>query len=107
MTEPYTGAFVIQGESETVTEVWLDSPLMDRDDQPYMLDHQPLPGIVRALRFYVMFLFLWQSMFRVSDSAMNVLFTFFAMFLTLVLAAVPSNEIHNFVNSLPRTTAAA
>ena len=72
-----------------------------------MLDHQPLPGIVRALRFYLMFLFLWQSLFRVSDSAMNVLFIFFAMFLSLFLAAVPSNEIRNFVNSLPRTIAAA
>ena len=69
--------------------------------------HQPSPSTVRAVRFYVMFLLLWQSLCRVSDSGMNILFLFLAMFLSLVLAAVPSNKIQNFVNLLPRTVSAA
>ncbi len=83
----------IQGEDEAVTEVW--PPLMDEDDHPFVLD--PSPGTVRAVRFYVMFLLLWQSLCRVSDSGMNV---FLAMFL------VPGNQIRNFVSLLPRTVAA-
>ena len=77
---------------------------MDEDDEPCVLDHQPSPSTVRAVRFYVMFLLLWQSLCRVSNSGMNI---FLAMFLSLVLAAVPSDEIQNFVNLLSRTVLAA
>ena len=54
-----------------------------------------------------MFLLTWQSLFKVSDSGMNVLFLFLAMFLSLVISAIPNAKLQNLVKVLPRTIARA
>lgn len=43
--------------------------------------------VVRITQLYLMFLFTWQSYFRVSDVGMNTLLVFLATFLQLLVTA--------------------
>ena len=45
------------------------------------------------LRLYIMFLFLWQTLFRLSDTGITVLFSFFATFLVLVATRVGNDQM--------------
>ena len=49
---------------------------------------------------------MFQALFRLSDTAMNVLFTFFAMFFATLVEHVPSLP-QSFVSNLPKTKRAA
>ena len=51
-----------------------------------------------------MFLLLWQSLFKVSDSGMSVLF---ALLFSLILTLIPSPNLQSLVSLLPKNTAAA
>ena len=54
-----------------------------------------------------MFLFTWQSMFRVSDAGMNILFLFIAVILSLIVSFLPVENLERFIQLLPKNTAAA
>ena len=54
-----------------------------------------------------MFLLLWQSMFKLSDSGMTVLFLYLSMILSLVLAPVNIEGIQEFIDMVPKSTSAA
>ena len=54
-----------------------------------------------------MFLFTWQSMFRVSDAGMNILFLFIAVILSLIVSSLPVENLERFIQLLPKNTAAA
>lgn len=62
--------------------------------------------LVRMTRLYLMFLFMWQGIFRVSDVGMNTLLIFMVTFLK-VLSAVFQLPLHAFVQHLPQTAAGA
>ena len=50
-----------------------------------------------------MFLFTWQTLFRVSDVGINVLLSFIATFLTLLVSVFGLRPLQEFVQHLPRT----
>ena len=53
-----------------------------------------------------MFLFMWQTLFRVLDTGMNILLLFLAKFFSLI-AAVTKLNVGGFIDQLPQTTTAA
>jgi hypothetical protein len=61
----------------------------------------------RLVRAYIMFLFTWQTLFRVSDAGMGVLFMFIAVLFALLASALHIETLNNFVSLLPRRVAAA
>ena len=91
-----------------MTEIWLDS-------EEDVCHHDQLPTSqadstsisTRIAQFYAMFLLLWQSLFKVSDSRMSVLFLYFALLFSLILTLIPSPNLHSLVVYLPKNTAAA
>ena len=54
-----------------------------------------------------MFLFSWQSLFRVSDSGINVLLLFIAMFVSLVASSFGITSLDDFIKLLPSSVTAA
>ena len=50
-----------------------------------------------------MFLFTWQTFFRLSDSGLNVLLAFIAMFITLLVKVFALNSIKALSDQIPRT----
>ncbi len=81
-------------------EVWSHVSEIEAEfeDRESCVVNQQIP-----VRFYIMFLLTWQSLFKVSDSGLNVLFLFLAMFLSLVISAIA--KLQNLVKVLPRTIA--
>ena len=67
----------------------------------------PQPRTLRILRFYVMFLFMWQTLFRVSDAGMSAPFVYLAMLLALVLSNVENPDVQAFIQMLARSCLAA
>ena len=55
----------------------------------------------RLIQLYVMFLLMWQTLFRISDTGMNILLLFIAKFYSLVA------RVQNFIDQLPPNIAAA
>lgn len=90
---------LLQNEEE-LTEVW--SHVSEFENSESCVVQQQIP-----VRFYIMFLLTWQSLFKVSDSGMNILFLFLAMFLSLIISAIPCAKLQNFVKVLPRNITAA
>ena len=62
---------------------------------------------VHLIQVYVMFLFTWQGLFRVSDSGMNVLFRFLGVMIGLVSSLLCIRQLSEFVELLPLTITAA
>ena len=52
------------------------------------------------LQLYTFFLFMFQSLFRLSDTALNALITFFSMFLRTVASSFPGLPEY-FLNNFP------
>ena len=50
-----------------------------------------------------MLLFTWQTIFRISDTGMGVLFLFFATFLGLLVTMFGLSQMSEFVKHLPKT----
>ena len=62
--------------------------------------------IVRVVSLYIVFLFTWQRIFRISDAEMGVLF-FFSAFLTLLVTLFGLSNLRHFVKQLPVNIAQA
>lgn len=54
-------------------EIWLDDDHDGHEISDRMEQQQQHHSI---LRLYCMFIFMWQSLFRVSDAGVNILFSF-------------------------------
>ena len=54
-----------------------------------------------------MFLLSWQTLFRVSDTGMNVLFMFIATFLSFVSSKLDIAQLNDFIRLLPQNTSSA
>ena len=52
---------------------------------------------------YLMFMFLWQSVFRVSDVGLGVFLSFIAMFVMLLGTALGLDSLKNLAGILPKT----
>ena len=61
----------------------------------------------RLIRSYIMFLFTWQTLFRVSDTGMGVMFVFIAVLLGLLVSRLNITTLSDFVELLPRSVTAA
>ena len=86
-----------------LTELWFD----EYEGTEVDTSLGPESSSVRLIRVYVMFLFTWQSMFRVSDAGMNILFLFIAVILSLIVSFLPVENLERFIQLLPKNTAAA
>ena len=84
-----------------LTELWFDEEIEENVLNPSQ------SRTLRNLRFYVMFLFMWQTLFRVSDAGMSALFVYLAMLLVLVLSTIENPDIQAFIQMLPRSCLAA
>ena len=82
-------------------EIWFDDPEIFHKDTSAPCQ-QPYNNI---LRLYIMFLFMWQNLFRVSDTGINILFSFIATFLLLLSKTLP--PLKTFADALPKNVAAA
>ena len=58
----------------------------------------------RITKLYIMFLFTWQRLFRLSDTGAGVLLAFFATFLNLLSSIFGLERFSEFVQQLPRNT---
>lgn len=83
------------------TEVWLgdDQPDSDLIASPSPLNN-PYSFLIEA---YLIFLFMWQTVFRLSDVRMGVLLSFISVFLLIVGKKLGSLFILDFVKCLPKT----
>ena len=56
-------------------------------------------------KLYLMFLFLWQTTFKVSDVGLSVLLKFLSMFLSLIATVLRLESLKAFATSLPTSVA--
>lgn len=82
-------------DEEEQTELWFD----DVEDDPKE-DFSPTNN--NLVKMYVMFLLKWQSLFRVSDTAMNVLLRFTVGFFGLLIMLFKASVLKDFLNQLPK-----
>lgn len=80
---------------------WKGTEVLDNDLLETEVDHTDQGHYSSLLWLYTLFLLMFQSMFRVSDRAMNV-FNFFAMFFVSLAKHVPSLP-REFVSNLPKS----
>ena len=86
--------------------MWLDdcsSPQTDINSNGVQ-NHSPQVKLIEA---YLMFLFLWQTTFRLSDVGITVLLGFVATFVLLLARTFGLQALKEFASHLPRTVHAA
>ena len=54
-------------------------------------------------RLYVMFIFMWQTLFRVSDAGIEILLLFISTFFSLLAQVFTSDKLVAFARKLPKT----
>ncbi len=93
-------------ESGHFTEIGM---VDDSEDDPMSYNGTQLTVIphYNLLRLYVMFLLLWQSLFRLSDTGANVLLAFLSTFLLFLTSKVGSDTLMEFCQHLPKTICGA
>ena len=57
----------------------------------------------KAIRLFLLFVFLWQSLFRISDSAITTFLSFFSYFFRLVSSWLKSDRLAQFSKKIPNT----
>ena len=92
-------------ESEDETEVWFEEEeevaLQAEDDHSAeCTDRNAVP---EAVTFYVKFLMLWQSLYRLSDTGINILFAFFQRFLLMISRLLLLTPLTKFAIKLPKS----
>lgn len=80
--------------------------LFDEDEENFP-STSTSPIVNTVLKMYVMFLLKWQSLFRVSDTAMNILLRFVAKFFSLLVMAFTIGALKDFADELPKNTTGA
>ena len=85
----------LQGELEIV---------FDSGTQPSSseMEFHVNPRIVRVISLYIMFLFTWQRLFRISDTGIGVLFLFVATLFTVLVTRFGLDCLNEFVTQLPK-----
>lgn len=71
------------------------------DDSDDVLEKEIAASTI--VRLYVMILFKWQSLFRISDNGIAMLFLLLATFLKVLSRFLQANIICEFADSLPKT----
>ena len=61
-----------------------------------------VPTDSKLTRMYLMFLFTWQALFRVSDVGMNILLAFIATFLKVLVSGFRLANLEETVKRIPR-----
>ena len=86
-----------------MTEIWYDQC----DDNENESDVAINPKTHLLLKVYIMFLFTWQSLFRVLDAGINVLLLFVVKLLHLLVSGFGVNNMNYFMDLFPRNVVAA
>lgn len=88
------------------TEIWSDSEMEVAETE---IQNDGTFQHIGILRLYVMFMFSWQSLFKVSDVGLNVLMKFFALLFGLLVKvlSLPLTCLKPFVDKLPHGVEAA
>lgn len=73
------------------------------DDVPTEITAPTNMKVYQVTRLYLMFLFTWQALFRVSDVGMNVLLAFIATFLMFLVRIFGVPSLRDVVLQLPKT----
>ena len=92
----------IFGMQSDSVEVWCDDIDELELSKSASKTKKPLPYINQL---YLMFLFLWQSTFRLSDAGMSILFRFLSLFLGHLATALGIPSLKAFADSLPTSVA--
>ena len=100
-----SGSGVELCSEEDQLEFFSSSPQHDNDDLPAAASRRINIAESSLMRLYVFFLFMFQSLFRLSDTAVNILLSFLALFFQMV--ARKMHYIGNFLEYLPRNLRAA
>lgn len=84
--------------------IWLDDDNSPESDIKPGNETVPRSMLNEA---YLRFLFLWQTIFRLSDVGLGVLLSFIAMWLHILARTLGLNRLKEFANCLPKTIRAA
>lgn len=75
------------------TELWIDD-CNDTEVIDVSSSHSNANGVVKV---YVMFLLSWQSLFRVSNSGINIVLAFFHILLSTLVSTHHIDNLHHFI----------
>ena len=101
-------------DSDSETELWFedddDYPSINDDTAAGVRELEPMSHTShiddnesKVIRFFLMFIFLWQSLFKLSNTGVQVLLSFFARFLSLVAKIINVDKLNEFAKKLPKT----
>ena len=86
------------------TEIWSDEEIWSDDEcQSNEYDSADTSKISALLKLYTFFLLTFQTLFRLSDTAINMLFSFFALLFGTLARTVPAIP-QSFISKLPNKT---
>lgn len=85
-------------------EIWIDD-----DTDLFVTDSSKSQVHEHAsvLHLYCMFIFMWQSLLRVSDAGISILFSFIALFLNLMSKKLSLPALQRFGEALPKNVSTA
>ena len=94
--------FPQRNNAEDTTQCFEYSDEIEDDDEAVQNKHNRSEDC-KELRTLLLFLLLWQSMFRVADRAIVVLIKFFKLFLYIIGRVLKAQLLLNFVKIIPES----
>ena len=94
--------FFQRNNAEDTTQCFEYSDEIEDDDEAVQNKHNRSEDC-KELRTLLLFLLLWQSMFRVADRAIVVLIKFFKLFLYIIGRVLKAQLLLNFVKIIPES----
>ena len=88
-------------------EVWLNEDDFPDDDISTPMDQPPQTSHHKLVEAYLVFLFMWQTVFRVSDVGIGVLLAFVALFVVLLGKTFGLESLKSLGSSLPKSVYSA
>ena len=84
-------------------EVWLNEDDFPDDDISTPMDQPSQTSHHKLVEAYLIFLFMWQTVFRVSDVGIGVLLAFVALFVLLLGKTFGLESLKSLGSSLPKS----
>lgn len=92
----YNNSYFVQNDDTQLTELWFDDD--SDDDEDTTVKGSQVESAVP--RLYAVFILMWQTLFKVSNSGINIIFIFFAKLLSLL--AVSSASLKELAQKIPK-----
>lgn len=90
----------LQEDSELEFEIVSDETLLNESEDEGEDSHVQHDQR-KVIRVFLLFLFLWQSIFRVSDSAISLMLSFMVKFLSLAATCLKLDTLNNIASIFP------